>query len=686
MRRQPENKDASKNGDFPQYGFHEAKKQTAMKLMMNIQRKTALLATLALLLSICATAQTTTLNYVATSQIIANPERGWCDYYSSHSGGSNLGTVYRLLDAEELTRNRTEDKVTLIWRIFHLHQFLEEDSVSQEYLANMQADFDSIRKAGVKCIIRFSYSNSQSANPWDAPPERVFSHIQSLSGVLAANSDVIATVQAGFIGAWGEWYYTKNFAGQGYKPDETDQLNRRLLVEKLLDILPPNITVQCRTPAIIKNIVGTSDPIAPQEAFTDTYKARTGHHNDCFLANVSDYGTYTNLEEDLAYLEATTTYTITGGETCDASNQYSNCVSGVPRMEQLHWTFLNRDYNKDVYDKWKEQGCFGEIDLRLGYRIRLESAVLPDSAGPGDEVSLSLSFRNTGFAAPTQMKPVTLILTNTETHTRTLLPCSGTNSDVRFWLPGVILLEGSVRIPDTLAGGNYTMDLGFPDKDPGLSGDPAYAIRLANAGLWDATFGINRLGHVLVVGSGGEGTLPAAPADLAGSTVSETEISLSWTDRADNETGFEIFRAMGDDLVWEQAAVTGPGAESYTDTGLTKGRYYHYMVRALNDLGASSFTDSVSVATLGLSAGQPVVSPVEIYPNPLTGDELVIRCGSALPAQVRIYDLSGQCVYTASSTESELRVSRKSLHPGHFVVVLDAPAGSSASPLVVLRP
>ena len=113
--------------------------------------------------------QATTLTYVPTYGTIANPERGWCDFYSTHSGSSTLGTVYRPLHTQELVRNRMEDKVTLVWRIFYLHQFLEEDAVSQEYLDMMQADFDSIRAAGVKCIVRFSYSNSQSAETWDLP-------------------------------------------------------------------------------------------------------------------------------------------------------------------------------------------------------------------------------------------------------------------------------------------------------------------------------------------------------------------------------------------------------------------------------------------------------------------------------------------------------------------------------------
>ena len=50
--------------------------------------------------------QQTSLNYLSTSLIIANPERGWYDDYYSHTGGSSLSTNYRPLDASELIENR----------------------------------------------------------------------------------------------------------------------------------------------------------------------------------------------------------------------------------------------------------------------------------------------------------------------------------------------------------------------------------------------------------------------------------------------------------------------------------------------------------------------------------------------------------------------------------------------------
>ncbi len=110
--------------------------------------------------------QTSTHTYHATSAVIANPERGWYDDYYSYSGGSNLGTAYRPLKAKELIENREKDNITLILRLFYLHEFLELDDVSPEYLARMQSDFDSIRAAGVKCNV-LKGSNSEVH---DAPP------------------------------------------------------------------------------------------------------------------------------------------------------------------------------------------------------------------------------------------------------------------------------------------------------------------------------------------------------------------------------------------------------------------------------------------------------------------------------------------------------------------------------------
>ncbi len=628
--------------------------------------------------------QETSIEYVSSSAVIANPERGWYDQYTTHSGGTSLGTSYRSLNADELKSLREDDNITLILRLFMLHEFLEETSVNTAYLDNMQADFDSIRSAGLKCIVRFAYSLSQSAEVWDATPEKVFSHIESLGDVLSNNSDVIAGVQAGFIGAWGEWYYTKNFAGQGYVPDATDQQNRITLVEGLLNNLPDNIVVEGRTPAIMKNLAKTDDPITEAEAFDGSFKSRIGHHNDCFLASASDYGTYTNLTEDLAYLHESTKYTITGGETCDGSNSYSDCANSVSRLVELHWTYMNRGYNQTVYDKWQEQGCYEEVDLSLGYRISLVSATIANTVDPGSTLNLSFHFSNDGYAAPTQYKPIQIVLTHTLNGDQTSLDYIGTNNDIRYWLPGEVLLEGALDIPGDLTDGNYSMSIRFPDKSPLLAENPAYSIQLANAGTWDQESGLNALNHILSVGTGGVGSLPIAPADLDATTVSETQIDLTWTDNSDDETGFEIMRAEEEGIAWEHITLMNPGTENYSDNTLKRGTFYHYIIRAVNDFGFSAWADSATAATLGVFVDSDHTQSMELYPNPLANSNLTIQFSDYSEKHIVISKITGARVFETSTRKLNFHINRELFSPGIYFITLYQEKGIKNKKLLVL--
>ena len=67
--------------------------------------------------------------------------------------------------------------------------------------------------------------------------------------------------------------------------------------------------------------------ISSDNAFDGSDIASTGHHNDCFLASDTDYGTYSsnNVEAEKSYLENDTKYTSIGGETCALNSPRSDC-------------------------------------------------------------------------------------------------------------------------------------------------------------------------------------------------------------------------------------------------------------------------------------------------------------------------------------------------------------------------
>jgi Fibronectin type III domain len=92
---------------------------------------------------------------------------------------------------------------------------------------------------------------------------------------------------------------------------------------------------------------------------------------------------------------------------------------------------------------------------------------------------------------------------------------------------------------------------------------------------------------------------PAAPKNFRVSRVAMHSISLAWTDRANNESRYEILR---DGSVTKQAP---PNSSSFTDSGLFPGTRHSYRVRACNASGCSQFSPARTQAALLLPFGDP---------------------------------------------------------------------------------
>ena len=104
---------------------------------------------------------------------------------------------------------------------------------------------------------------------------------------------------------------------------------------------------------------------------------------------------------------------------------------------------------------------------------------------------------------------------------------------------------------------------------------------------------------------------PAAPGGLSASAASTTTIDLSWTDNADNETGFRVYRSA-DGLTFNAVATVGPDATSYADAMLLPGKKYYYRVKAYNDAGESAASPTASATTEALPLdAEPTESPNE---------------------------------------------------------------------------
>ncbi len=94
---------------------------------------------------------------------------------------------------------------------------------------------------------------------------------------------------------------------------------------------------------------------------------------------------------------------------------------------------------------------------------------------------------------------------------------------------------------------------------------------------------------------------PQAPSNLFALTRSATSAELRFNDQANNETGFEIYRATQPggpyvilDIITENNAAN---PAYYLDKTLKSGTQYYYKIRAINDDGGSDYSNEAKVTT-----------------------------------------------------------------------------------------
>lgn len=452
------------------------------------------LLTSTLLWQASAAPNQTSVSYTPSNAIFANPERGF--YHYSETRASNP-TDY---DLGLLETYRSSENITLLYCINYLDSFVNSP-ITQDFLDHLQDNFNAVRAAGLKCILRFAYTDQLPANeqpPFgDATKIQILDHIDQLEPVIQANADVIAVLQAGFIGVWGEWYYTDHFVDNPATPwvvSPAQHANRLEILQRLLDVMPTVHQVQIRYPHGKQAMFGTSDPIGAADAFSGSDIARVGHHNDCFLASDTDFGTYRDgsIAADKAYVAAETVYLPQGGETCHPNPPRSLCETAVSELAQRHWSYLNRDYHPDVLASWASGGCFADIERRLGYRFRLVEGSYSDIVRSDEPISGQITIHNDGFAAPYKPYRVELIFQHQQSSfSRTVFLL---NEDPRLWLPGTDHTISFSTVLNNAPLGDYRLSLRLRDV---ASAIPQGTIRFANENVWDGVNGRNDLLHTI---------------------------------------------------------------------------------------------------------------------------------------------------------------------------------------------
>lgn len=364
-----------------------------------------------------------------------NPDRGWrLEAYVS-VGGTDAEPEKAVISALEYYKAYNPQ---LCQVYFYLTDYKDTPTIDQKGLDRIQRVFDTARERGIKYIVRFAYESDMEGTG-EASDEIMLSHMPQLRPILEKNADVIHTVEAGFLGAWGEWH--------SYKM-EHDEL---ALLNGILDMVPESLYVQVRYPRI-KNLLADTQPGNPN-------LQRMGYHDDSFFGWQYAVGN-DGLNPGNTYWEQMrqeSAYAPQGGEMfwgCQydlnkwapttgelAIRKYSafhqNSFSLYHSFTEdgfVHWVIAMgpgvgyysmrqwqteavsqelldsygvaydplwfRDENGEVIDRT----AFEFVQDHLGYRLRAMDVTLNGILGCGQNLQVSLNLKNTGFSAAFHMQ------------------------------------------------------------------------------------------------------------------------------------------------------------------------------------------------------------------------------------------------------------------------------------------
>ena len=537
----------------------------------------------------CAATVTYTLTVSATGGAaypidetdFPNPERGFYEHaeWSHASRGNYNDNLWDSYFTDAAAANRS-----LLLRIYYLDtdELRQNKQLPNGFITMFNNDMQKIRNNGMKCILRFAYDKNSGDGFQDASPATWETHLAQLKPYLQANADVIYVVQAGFLGVWGEWYYSSLGTG-----DEIEWSYRQNLIDQLLDAVPANRYVQLRTPLFKKTYLGNNSPLTSALAYHGSDQARLGHHNDAFLNGEKNQGTYGDRTEDMKYIAQECLYVPIGGETnldngkSDIYNTWCKGSIAEAEMAQLHYSYLNHSYSEYVTDQWKDEGAYARISRNMGYRFQLLSASFDAQVVAGTSMNVQLNIKNVGYAPLYNERYAYIVLkNNTNTYS---IPLS---SDPRTWAPNnaTTAINEYITLPATMVPGTYDLYLYLPDASASIAKNPKYAVRFANTGIWQESTGYNILNKQVVVtiaacsGANGTGSTFTAPGNTYMQNASAASMSITGVTASNGGAlTYQWYKTTSD--IAHGELIDGATESTYTpSTAEPHAEWYYYCV------------------------------------------------------------------------------------------------------------
>ena len=390
--------------------------------------------------------------------------------------------------------------------------------------------FENARNNGCMIALRLRYDAEGADNPEPATFEQTLNHVRQLrdSGLLEEYKDILAFVESGLVGKWGEQHGGK-YTSVDYKAQ---------VLDTMLECVPSPVPVTVRTPDTFARWAGIErKDLADYQAEPGSDAARVGLYNDGYMGSDSDLGTYANRDIETKWLGSQTINSYFGGEfsgNLDWAQKYDTYLpeNAITEMYNTHLSYINanifqlyknytfskeNDISQPLYQTFGDstdlektfnhsayygQTVFQFIRDHIGYRFVLRKSELSENVEQGGQLNIHFKVENTGFANPIPDVKAELLLERDGNFMRT-----GIDIDPNQWRSCTVADENiSAKLPDSLPVGKWNAYIKLTMGENSVYQTSQRSVQFANDGVWNAALGANYAGSFNVTESDSHGT------------------------------------------------------------------------------------------------------------------------------------------------------------------------------------
>lgn len=305
------------------------------------------------------------------AETVENPFQG--AYFQWNAGDAD--GMYNVV------REHPDYRVVLL--TYNLDDESKTEIIPEEKTEKLSHALDVAEELELSVIFRAAYDFSGECI--DPEFDIMLSHIRQMGEVLNAYKSCLMGVQAGMIGAFGEWTKSRYMDEKKY---------RMKVVKEWEEVLEEGIYISVRRQKFIREA---------EEWGLDT--TRLGVYNDGLFSSDSDLGTYMEdygRQEDLKWSETHIKVPFNGGEMPFVS-KFSEIENVIKEARQLNLSYLNQEYNYEVWQYWAGQeyeGMPGDeyIKKHLGSRPWVRTLKMDRNIQRRSTVHVEVDMRNSGFA------------------------------------------------------------------------------------------------------------------------------------------------------------------------------------------------------------------------------------------------------------------------------------------------